>query len=118
MRVRFVITVLICLFGCAGPEQQPPFDLIARDRFVQVLADVHVIEARISHEMVVDQRADSPAQRYYDEMYAERGITQEQYTKTYTWYTAHPEAMKALYDEVLQELGRRKELGTGSISAP
>lgn len=111
MRGGFVILVLVSLIGCAGPEEQPPSDLIPRDRFVQVLADVHVIEARISHEMVVDQRTDSPAQRYYDEMYAERAITKEEYEKTYTWYTEHPEMMKALYDEVLQELGRRKERG-------
>lgn len=111
MRSWFVILGLIGLSGCTGPQQQPPADLIPRDSFVQVLADVHVIEARISHEMVVDQRTDSPAQRYYDEMYAERGITKEQYAKTYTWYTEHPEVMKALYDEVLQELGKRKERG-------
>lgn len=111
MKSVLAASVLVSLCACVGADHQPPNDLVPRERFVQVLADVHVIEARISHEMVVDQRTDSPAQRYYDEMYAERGITKEQYADTYTWYTEHPEVMKALYDEVLQELGERKEKG-------
>lgn len=111
MRIAAIVLLLCCSVGCNAPGHEPPGDLIPRDSFVQVLADVHVIEARISHEMVVDQRTDSPAQRYYDEMYAERSITKEQYRRTYTWYTEHPELMKALYDDVLQELGRRKERG-------
>lgn len=117
MKNGFVILVLVGFLGCSGPDQKPPADLIPRDRFVQVLADVHVIEARISHEMVVDQRTDSPAQRYYEEMYTERGITKEQYVRTYRWYTEHPDVMKALYDEVLQELGGRKEKGSMPAAA-
>ncbi|MFZ1688555.1 MAG: DUF4296 domain-containing protein [Flavobacteriales bacterium] len=101
----------LVLTACSGQEPAPPADLIQRDAFVQVLADVQMIEARINHEMVVDQRTDSPAQRYYEELYAERKITKDLYARTYQWYVEHPEQMKAVYEDVLVELGRRKEKG-------
>lgn len=99
------------LASCAEQEPQAPSDLIARDVFVQVMADVQLIESRINHEMVVDQRIDSPARRYYDDLYTERKITKVQYERTYKWYTEHPEQMKAVYEDVLAELARRKEKG-------
>ncbi|MEO8069344.1 MAG: DUF4296 domain-containing protein [Flavobacteriales bacterium] len=106
-----LLLAMLLLASCAEQEPQPPSDLIGRDAFVQVLADVQLIEARINHEMVVDQRTDSPAQRYYEELYTERKITKDQYGRTYQWYAEHPERMKAVYEDVLTELGRRKEKG-------
>jgi hypothetical protein len=108
---KSVALILLLLAACSEPPPVPPPDLIPRDRFVQVMADVQVIEARINHEMVVDQRTDGPAQRYYDDLYAEHGISKEQYARTYQWYTEHPLQMKALYEDVLTELGKRKEKG-------
>src|SRR5262245_14759061 len=102
---------LLLLAACSDPAPVPPPDLIPRDRFVLVMADVQVIEARINHEMTVDQRTDSPAQRYYDDLYADHKISKEQYAHTYRWYTEHPAQMKSLYEEVLTELGKRKEKG-------
>lgn len=99
------------LAACSAQAPTPPADLIPRDAFVQVLADVQMIEARINHEMVVDQRTDSPAQRYYDELYTERKITKDLYARTYQWYVEHPEQLKAVYEDVLVELGKRKEKG-------
>lgn len=113
MKRPFITPLLLVIFllaSCAQQEPEPPADLIGRDAFVQVLADVQLIEARINHEMVVDQRIDSPAQRYYDELYTDRKITKDHYARTYQWYAEHPERMKAVYEDVLVELGRRKEI--------
>ena len=97
----------LVLAACTAQEPTPPADLISRGTFVQVLADVQMIEARINHRIRVDQRTDSTAQRYYDGLYAERKITKDQYARTYQWYTEHPEQMKSVYEEVLVELGKR-----------
>lgn len=102
------VLLALVLLGCTAQEPAPPADLIARGAFVQVLADVQMIEARINHA-VVDQRTDSTGQNYYDGMYAERKITKDEYARTYQWYAEHPEQMKAVYEEVLVELGKRKE---------
>jgi Domain of unknown function (DUF4296) len=105
---QFIAIVVFCS-ACGADVSAPPADLIEREQFVQVMADAQLIEARVKHEVMVEQRTDSPAQGYYEEMYTERKITAEQYEHTYQWYVEHPEDLKDVYDAVVVELGRRKE---------
>ncbi len=107
---QFLAIALLCV-SCGAEVSAPPADLIEREQFVQVLADVQLIEARVKHEVMVEQRSDSPAQGYYEKMYAERRITADQYKRTYQWYVEHPEDLKDLYEAAVVELGRRKEKG-------
>ena len=107
---HFLAIALLC-GACSTEVSAPPTDLIEREQFVHVLADVQLIEARVKHEVRVEQRTESPAKGYYEEMYTERKITAERYKVTYQWYVEHPEELKDVYEAAVVELGRRKEKG-------
>ena len=63
----------------------------------------------MNHELVIEQRTDSPTGAYYEAMFKEQDVTREQFERTFRWYSEHPERLKAVYEDVLTELSRRKE---------
>ncbi|HEY0977176.1 MAG TPA: DUF4296 domain-containing protein [Flavobacteriales bacterium] len=99
----------LLLMACGRSEQQAPDDLLPRQKFEQVLGASLLIEARLNHEMVLDRRADSPVRRYYEEMFAEQGVTEEAFKRTYDHYVAHPAELKGIYEDVLQDLQQRAD---------
>ncbi|MBL7963049.1 MAG: DUF4296 domain-containing protein [Flavobacteriales bacterium] len=105
--IRSAAFLLLALIACATPEA--PADLLPRDRFKHLLLEAQLIEARVNHERIVEQRMDSPVEAYYDTLFSREGVTREQFDRTYTYYTQHPGELKAVLEEVLNELGQRKD---------
>lgn len=104
---RPAFILLLALTSCATAEA--PKDLLPRDRFKHLLLEAQLIEARVNHERIVEQRMDSPVEAYYDTLFAREGVTREDFERTYSFYTQHPVEMKAVLEEVLNELGQRKD---------
>lgn len=101
--------VALFLLAACSPSTDIPPDLLERDRFTDVLLEAQMIEARLNHEMVIDKRADSPVQAYYDSLFTREGIDQEQFTRTYRYYAGRPEELKAIYEEVLTRLAHEQD---------
>lgn len=82
-----------------------------------MLTEAQVIEARASFERVQDPKAtaaDSTGaalEVVYDSLFAAQGTTAEAFKSTFNWYTQHPAELKTIYEEVVEELGRRKDAG-------
>lgn len=108
MRTARVLLMAVLLAAC-GRQDAAPEGLLSREKFTQVLTEAELIEARLNHEMVLEQRLDSPVKRYYAEMFAEQGVTEEEFRRTFDHYTQRPEELRAIWEDVLTELTRRKE---------
>lgn len=104
-----VILVLMLLFGCAAPEE-PPVDLLPREKFTEVLLEAQLIEARVNHESVIDKKTDVPDKSYYADMFKAQGVTEEAFKTTYDWYVKRPEELKDIYNDVLTGLQKRVDL--------
>jgi hypothetical protein len=104
----------LLLVACA-PEPTLPEGVLSRAEFTAILADLQLIEARMNHELVVQPRDHVPMSAYYEEVFDQRGITREQFTLSFDHYAGDPEILKAIYEDVITELGRRKD---ELISAP
>ncbi|MCB0765326.1 MAG: DUF4296 domain-containing protein [Flavobacteriales bacterium] len=106
--LRFLL--FLTLLGCAsGPV--PPEGALERERFKNVLLEAQLIEARTNHELIVEHQGQVPTEGYYDELFREQGTTREQFTLTFDWYADHPALLKEVYEEIITELGRRKDAG-------
>jgi hypothetical protein len=104
----------LLLVACA-PEPTLPEGVLSRAEFTAILTDLQLIEARMNHELVVQPRDHVPLNAYYDEAFKERGVTREQFTLSFEHYASDPELLKSIYEDVITELGRRKD---ARISAP
>jgi hypothetical protein len=107
--MRTGIALLLVLLVACGGSEQPPQAPLDRKKFEQVLMESLLIEARVSQEMTLDKRDDSPAARYYEEMFKKEGVTEEDFKATYDAYVKQPEQLKAVYQDVLNDLQQRAD---------
>ncbi len=107
MKPHALLLMLACA-ACSRPAEVPK-DILPRDTFKHALLGSQLIEARLNHEMVIDQRKDMPVKQYYSDMFKEEGITEEAFRKTFQWYAEHPEELKGVYTEILTELQQRAD---------
>ncbi|MCB9193048.1 MAG: DUF4296 domain-containing protein [Flavobacteriales bacterium] len=116
---RLLALGILVLAACTSGRNEAPSDLLDRETFIDALTQAQLIEARNNHEMVVEHRTDGPMVKYYDELFAEKGITKQQFTATYDHYTEDPKELKAIYEEVLTRLTRIKDegLSTNGVGA-
>lgn len=129
---KFTLIALFFLFGCNQPQTpavEKPKDLIPEDKMVQVLADVHMLEAALNvrspqvirpqgpitleaprdtiiHGIAFDSKVPVPI-GWYD-IFAKRGVTKPQFEASMQWYSSQPEKLNLLYDEVITELTTRQ----------
>jgi hypothetical protein len=104
-----LLPLLWQLMACDDAPPQRPADLLDRELFTELLLEAQLIEARINHELVVEHVSDVPGQRYYEELFSSKGVTREQFERTFAWYSEQPEELKAIYEEIVDELVRRKD---------
>lgn len=95
-----------------------PADILGREQFKELLLQAQLIEARVNHELIVEHLSGVPADKYYAELFAEQGVSEEQFTATFQYYSDHPEEFKAIYEEIITELSFRKDQPVDQSLAP
>ena len=99
--------LLLILSACAS--EGPPPDVLPRDRFVTVLAEAQLIEARVNREGAVEHRSNERVDAYYTELFSREGITREQFRRSFDHYAQDPGVLKAIYGDVIAVLSTRKD---------
>ncbi|MCO5275389.1 MAG: DUF4296 domain-containing protein [Flavobacteriales bacterium] len=103
-----LVAIGLFLAACGGGEPIPdtPLD---RATFEQVLAGSLLIEARTKQDLQVDPKAGASPQAAYDELFRKHGVTEADFKATYNAYLAKPEELKAVYQDVLNDLQQRAD---------
>ena len=107
MKRLFIITLLA--LACSAREDAPPSDVLPRDRFKEVLLEAQLLEARMSQELTVAHVGTIPSEQYYEELFKAKGTTKDEFRRSFAYWSGRSEDMKEIYEEILAELGRRKD---------
>lgn len=144
-KLTFIFLLVCTGFSCnssgdsSAAAMEEPENLIPRDKMIQVIADVHILEASAGLRAPVppSRMPAVPGQQqptipppppevtqkqslpYYD-VFSKHGVTRDQYHESYKWYTLDPEEYGLMYDEVINELTRRqlKDQSEGRVAVP
>jgi hypothetical protein len=119
--------LLICLsailFSCAEhkPETAPkPSNLVDPEIMVDVLVDLHLMEASLSLKMLEDHRTARDTGEFYNP-YRKHSVSNKDFDDSFRYYASKPEALNEIYEEVLDRINQRqaevmKSLPKDSIS--
>lgn len=133
LRTACLFLTLLLAFGCSepeGPKLPPePENLIAEEKMVQVLADVHLMEAALGMRSplysqarpkrpgmnpqtgqpmpTVPENIGTKPMPYFD-IFKKHGVTLKQYESSMQWYAAQPEILDKIYEKVIEELSAQQ----------
>ena len=107
--MRACIAFLLLFLVACGGKEKPPSGPLDREKFEQVMMESLLIEARLKEELAVDKREDGPTSALYDEMFKKQGVTKADFRATYDAYLKQPEELKAVYQDVLNDLQQRAD---------
>ena len=101
------LLLAFALAACASPDEH--MDILPRGKFVQVLADMQLVEARLQQEMTLQPSAGIPADDHAQEVFVRHGTTGADFRRSFEHYATDNDLMASIYEDVIAELSQRKD---------
>ncbi len=101
MRTAIFLFTLFLFIAC-GEEKTYSSTVIPQEKFVDVLADVRLLEGLNSFRYKeIDRQKWSS---YYEQVFQRHGVTKEEFTSTFMYYSTHPEELIPVEEAVTARL--------------
>ena len=105
--------------ACQRPEEPPrPADLVPREKMISLLADLHVLEARVEGSRL---QVDSARALYLSQQKALLGksqVTDSAFQRSYRYYGIHGKDLDEIYKAVIDTLNQREKKLNPEAAAP
>lgn len=75
---------------------------------VQILADIHLAEARVENRVAYPDTALMTFNRAHSEILEQHGVSKEQFRETYDFYLQNLQQMDKLYEIIVDTLSTRE----------
>jgi hypothetical protein len=104
--MRYFLPLLLFITACGNSESLPQ-GVLDKDKMIRVLTEVHIAEAE-QQQKVLDQEVTAADTFSFQEIFKRENITRAQYNTSMKFYSANPELLDQIYDEVINELSHRQ----------
>jgi Domain of unknown function (DUF4296) len=116
VRVLLIISCSLLAFQACKPKsdlvfsqemlQDIPDTVIGYEEMTDILVDIHIVESIVQESQVDSVRSnrDKILSGYYGHIMLKYGVTQEQFTSSYDYYTDHPLVLNYIYQRVTEQL--------------
>jgi hypothetical protein len=101
------LAILAFFFTSCGSSETLPEGVLSKEKMIKVLTAVHIAEAE-QQQRVLDQLA-SPSDTFsFQDVFKKQQINRAEYENSMKFYSANPELLDQIYDEVINELSRKQ----------
>ncbi len=84
-----------------------PKDILSPDTMVEVLTDVHLVQASQRMGIAIDT-TDTASSASFSYVWKKHRITEDEYNKCLDFYSHNPSLLDSIYEKVLSNLSRQK----------
>lgn len=96
--------------ACTAPEDERPDNLIAQDKMVDILTEVHIAESKVSRLSLGSLDSSNIAYKHLEsQIFRKFAVDTAVYRKSYIFYSSHPSDMEAIYKQVTERLKQRAD---------
>ena len=118
--MRVIVPIITCLllfpflFSCTDPVKKerktllPADSIIPEPVMVQLLADMHMLEAGLTGKRTQGEKVSEYAAECYRELFRKYGVTETGFRENLKYYQWDTGEYRDLYDKVVAELKSRK----------
>jgi hypothetical protein len=101
--------LLLVLPACGTPEEPPqPADLVPKATMITLLADLHLLEARVENSRLPVDSARALYLAQQKELLWKREVSDSAFQRSYRYYGIHGKDLDDIYAAVVDTLGRRE----------
>jgi len=110
------VLIVLMLISCKPQKEKIPGDILVQDEMVHLLGQIHIAQAAVTS---LNLQPDS-AKKYYESLKAgilkKDSVSKPIFSKSYHYYTNHPQKMKDIYTKVLETLTGKGAEATQKIN--
>lgn len=105
IRVIIILFVVLMVAACKDNTPPPPPDnALSEQKFMEVMVDVHLVEAAVNQKFVKVNDSTRIRDRYYAHLFDKHNITRTEFDSTFSYYLRHPGLMNKIYTQVHDSL--------------
>jgi len=105
---KLFILLSVLFYSCSEKPEQMAQNILPKDEMVQLLADLHIIDAAFNTQIIQSKKLDVNLQQLYNDACSKRFVTRAQFDSSFSYYTKHLKEMNEIYEELINELSRRQ----------
>jgi hypothetical protein len=105
----FIGLIMLSVFSCKEREEPIPDNVMPMDRMINVLIDVHLIEASLSSKNLPRDTGIVFYNLYKKDLYSKHHIDDSLYKRSFDFYAGHPMLMDKIYERVIDSLSLKEE---------
>ena len=95
--------------ACQRPEETPPpAGLLPKEKLVPLLADLHMLEARVETSRLSVDSARALYLSQQKDVLWKREVTDSAFQRSYRYYSIHGKDLDEIYGAVIDTLGKRE----------
>ena len=98
-----------------GKKVQIPEGILSQDTMVEVITDIHLVQAAQRMSMVIDT-ADTGTFTTFNYVWKKHHLTEAEYKKNLDFYTHNPAILDSMYEKVLNNLSKQKAVLQGKLN--
>ena len=107
LRILSLLAFWGLLVGCDATTKKPA-NLIAADKMVNILADIHLAESKVARmNLHSTDSANFVYKRLEKGIFKKYQIDTSAYNKSYVYYSSQPAELEALYQRVVEKLQKQ-----------
>ncbi len=109
-RLRPVAVALtLFLAACQRPENiNPPADLLPREKLVNLLTEMHLLEARVENARLTPDSARALYLTQQKNLLWQASVSDSIFQRSYRYYSIHGKDLDEIYSAVIDTLGQRE----------
>jgi hypothetical protein len=108
--LKILVLPLLLFFAACDFEDSPPDDVLAPDKMVAILTDVHIAEGRVSQMRFRSMDSSIVMYDYFQKkLYKKHQTDSAQYKNSYDYYSANPKKLEDIYDKVAKKIEARQK---------
>jgi hypothetical protein len=101
--------LLLVASGCGRPEDPvPPTDLLAKEKLIPLLADMHQLEAQVESSRLTTDSARALFLAQQKALLWKREVSDSAFQRSYRYYSVHDKDLNDIYGAVIDTLRARE----------
>ena len=103
------VALPLLLAACQRPENlAPPADLLPREKTISLLADLHLLEARVENARLQPDSARALYLTQQKNVLWQASVSDSVFQRSYRYYSIHGKDLDEIYAAVIDTLGQRE----------